>query len=808
MFKKTLSLIAAAALCASLCSSITVNAEEELADSGINYTECTETIDNPGAGYTSPLWYTCKPGDTPVYNPTGNLVLMLIDIGPFSSGVNGTTDEEGNYTPGTDYDLDESFFKGVRSTLENCRRNGSIVALRFRYDSNGKLDPEPATFQKVVDHLNQIDENGFINDYQDIIAFVETGVVGSWGEHWGGKYCSFDDKAKVLGMLLDIVPEHISVTVRTPPTFCKWAGIEEENLGNYVLDPESDAARVGLYNDGYMGSDSDLGTYHDRERDTTWLGRQTLTAYFGGEFSGNLEFTQKYETYLPQNSIPEMYKTHLSYINSNIYQLYKDYTFGSEYDVEDVDNSAYYGETVYKFMRDHLGYRFVLRDSDLSADVQQGGILTLRADIENTGFANPLMEQKAEIILEKDGNYVKTEVDVNTKKWYSCTTVSPEFRMKIPGGLEPGKWNVYFKLSVGNNELNEMHLRSVRFANNDTWNSALGANYLGSTEIVKCENESQLTDNSFYQTNALEKVTVSDGEMYTVNNIAVTDGTVSTAFERSEDIKCAESGDNSLYITNDDKYMYVMAEVSHNAEAPVYNFSMNNKTDGKNYWLYYQGNGFIYFNQGQPYGCIQKHTDTCVEFRIPLGDIMGLEAGTVLENVNVSIQDEKNSWTKVVVLNAEEYTVKDNFNIYSGKRNVYLNKDDSLPLTVKTMTNGESCQWFFEGQPIEGAVGKDYTLENAGSDSVGTYSVTITSADGAKRTADICTVQQVFDGKVRGDVNSDGKFTLQDIVMLQKWLAAAGEITDLEAGDMNGDGKVNVIDLCLMKNELLSRTNT
>ena len=62
-------------------------AEEKniLVDSGINYTETTETINNPGAGYTSTLWYTCKPGDTPVKNPSGNLVLMFINIGAFSS---------------------------------------------------------------------------------------------------------------------------------------------------------------------------------------------------------------------------------------------------------------------------------------------------------------------------------------------------------------------------------------------------------------------------------------------------------------------------------------------------------------------------------------------------------------------------------------------------------------------------------------------------------------------------------------------------------------------------------------------------
>ena len=147
-----------------------------------------------------------------------------------------------------------------------------------------------------------------------------------------------------------------------------------------------------------------------------------MTSYYGGEFSGNLDFAKKYDTYLPENAVPEMYYSHLSYINSNIYALYKDYTFGESYDVDGVDNSAYYGETVFKFIRDHLGYRFVLRDCDLSESVSQNGVLRVCTKIENTGFANPIMRQNAEIILEKDGNYIKTEVDANTNQWYSCST--------------------------------------------------------------------------------------------------------------------------------------------------------------------------------------------------------------------------------------------------------------------------------------------------------------------------------------------------------------------------------------------------
>lgn len=56
--------------------------------------------------------------------------------------------------------------------------------------------------------------------------------------------------------------------------------------------------------------------------------------------------------------------------------------------------------------------------------------------------------------------------------------------------------------------------------------------------------------------------------------------------------------------------------------------------------------------------------------------------------------------------------------------------------------------------------------------------------------------------KVIGDVNADGKFSIADPVMLQKWLVNAGDITDLNAGDMNGDNHVNVFDLSLMKKTL------
>ncbi len=773
-----------------------------LVDSGIDYTESVETLLNPGAGYSSTIGVSCKPGNTKIYNPTSNLAVLMVDIGGFSSGVNGTKDEDGNYTAGTDYDLDETFFTNFRKTLENCRRNGCTIGIRFRYDANGVRDPEPATFEQMVKHIEQIREDGFLEEYQDIIAYVESGFVGCYGEQWGGKYCSIEDKAKLLDLLLDVVPDPIPVTVRTPNIFAKWAGIEEADLGEYTVEPGSKASRVGLYNDGYMGSDSDLGTFHDRQRDLKWLRGQTITSYYGGEFSGNLDFAKKYDTYLPENAVPEMYYTHLSYINSNIYSLYKDYTFGEAYDVEGVDNSAYYGETVFQFIRDHLGYRFVLRDSDLSESVPQNGVLEVCTKIENTGFANPIMPQKAEVILEKDGNYIRTEVDADTSKWYSCTTVSPEFSLKLPGGIEPGEWNVYLKLSAGENSVGETPMRSVHFANHGVWNSAIGANYLGSFSVT--EADSPQTDNRFYQTNAENEVSIGSGAVYTYQNIAVADGVASSDTEYAEENRVVlDDNGNSLTIRNSGEYLYFLADLEYNAKSPVYNLSFQNETTGKRCWIYYQGNGFVYFNGegGVPSGCVQKHSDRKVEYRVPLGDLMGLTPGTKLSNISVTIQDEADSWKNAGSVKADSYIIPDDFTVYSAMQTVSLAEQDTLTIAPETSDNLLTYQWLHDGNVIPGATERSYTITADHSDACGVYSVVLTSENGTVKTVDICNVANVISEKTPGDINEDGTVNTADLVLLQKYLLGDAVLTQTQAetADFLEDQIVNGLDLVKLR---------
>lgn len=793
--------IVSATVTATLSSVISfhVNADETaLVDSGINYTEVVETIINPAAGYTQTVWPTCRPENTPVYNPTGNLVLFFIDIGEFSSGVNGTYHDDDTYTEGTDYDLDESFFKAWDETFSNCRKNGCMIAMRFRYDDLGKDNPEPASFEQVLHHLEQIKESGLLEKYKDIIAFVEGGLVGKWGEMHGGKYVTVDYKARVLEATLQTVPAPIPVTVRTPDIFAEWAGITRADLNNYELIEslttskysttiKENKDRVGLFNDGYMGSINDLGTYSNRLIETDWIGHQAFSnSYYGGEFSGNHDYAKSWETYLPQNAIPEMYKTHLSYINCNIFPFYKDFTFSEDYSAEGVDNSAYYGQNVFQFIRDHIGYRFVIRDSKLTAETEQGGNVEVNFKIENTGFANVIPQVQSYVVLEKDGVFAYAETDTDCKKWYSCETTDNTLNIKLPDNIPTGEWNILLKLNMATSpNLKQMTERSIRFANENVWDSSIGANYLGTVKVK--ESAENGTDNSIKAKEIADNTPV---QYYSLEGKTVIDGIASSPSEWTDDMLVGENEFGvKVYAKADDKYFYVMSNVVNNASAPVYNLQLKNDDNGENYWLYYASNGFVYFNHNDHNDCLCKWSDNMVEYRVPL-ETMGLKGGTNISNLRIFMQDSGNEWKVMSDVTGAKYTVVSDFFVISEFTDVRLNKGDSYEYTVVADIDGDAkYEWSRNGEILPDFTTDTISLADISADNAGEYSVKITAESGNEKTVSAFGITIVEDsGKyVAGDANCDGKVSIADSTAILQALGNSDKYELSEQGKINAD---------------------
>lgn len=61
---------------------------------------------------------------------------------------------------------------------------------------------------------------------------------------------------------------------------------------------------------------------------------------------------------------------------------------------------------------------------------------------------------------------------------------------------------------------------------------------------------------------------------------------------------------------------------------------------------------------------------------------------------------------------------------------------------------------------------------------------------------------------IEGDVNADGQFTVDDWVMLQKWLLCTQDasLTNWQAGDLCADGRIDAFDLAVMKRKLLAKS--
>lgn len=60
---------------------------------------------------------------------------------------------------------------------------------------------------------------------------------------------------------------------------------------------------------------------------------------------------------------------------------------------------------------------------------------------------------------------------------------------------------------------------------------------------------------------------------------------------------------------------------------------------------------------------------------------------------------------------------------------------------------------------------------------------------------------------IRGDINADGRLTVADVILLQKWLLAVPDtkLTNWKAGDLCEDNRLDVFDLVLLKHELINK---
>ncbi len=424
----------------------------------LNYAESTEKIDNPDQGFYRPIYVRVTENgasyNANIINAATQLYHLRIDISAFSAAVNGDTDK-----PLTPVALD-----GLNDLLSFLKNQDKNAVVRFAYDPSygGAKDKEPS-LQNILRHIEQVCP--ILNGYESTITAIEAGLIGPWGEMHSSAIANAQNISPIIDKFLDSAT-NVPVLVRTPKMIYDYLGITPNDAENHTIGANETAYRLGLYNDGYLGSDSDLGTYTNRARDIEFLSRQTNHLPYGGEVVIPDSPLHNIETCLH-----EMNKINLSYLNiewnNNVIDKWKN----SYYTRDCGTDSLYYGKTAFDYIQNHMGYRFVLKNSTFKYSNKLDE-LNIELMLQNVGFGNLNKKKNAQLIITGESG------DVVFSKLVGTFAGDTKLEYSTQLNLESGKYDVYLRLC--GEFISETPLYSVRFANDGLWNSDLRANKIGS----------------------------------------------------------------------------------------------------------------------------------------------------------------------------------------------------------------------------------------------------------------------------------------------------------------------------------------
>ncbi len=378
-----------------------------LVKQSVDTTDAMATLGNYDRGfYTPQVLHLKSSGGKPIENPYSKLLHLRAEISEFSShawlGID-TTGGKKDTTWGKNQDLTEDALNVLQETFDNIRKNSGHVIVRICYDPwyNGRSNVTP-DHEWVLKHVKQLAP--VLSKNTDVIVALEMGMHGAYGEMHSDTNITYDRVAEAVNLMLRNTPPELKILTRTGNYSAKVLGFDNWGVDfNIDGDKFKEIAkakgdtmyRVGMFNDGYLGTQYDYGTWGAdcatsicREEGVAWLEKYSINTPYGGEALTTAENYQVINT--PEFLAYEGFRTHTSYLNiqwnNKLIDSWKKTPFKQkdfDYDPARVDSLS-----GFKYINDHLGYRFVLRESWMSDTVGDDGVLRAKLRIQNVGFGN------------------------------------------------------------------------------------------------------------------------------------------------------------------------------------------------------------------------------------------------------------------------------------------------------------------------------------------------------------------------------------------------------------------------------------
>lgn len=310
-------------------------------------------------------------------------------------------------------DISQAGLENINALFKALSSKGKGLIVRFLYDLEGKnLLTEPSRLDRILRHMEQLRE--ILHRYAGGIFTLQGLFIGDWGEMHNTRYHTAEDLRLLAQRLADVAPSRLCV--RTP---AQWRTVTLDGTDTAL------AARLGLFNDGMLGSENDLGTYdlelhggQRRSRAEELAFQETLCRSVPN--GGEVVISNPFNDF--ENAVRDLSTMHVTYLN-------KDYDAAvmEKWAAATVsENGCFNGMDGLSYIERHLGYRLLISSVKIERNLFQQH-LTIKATFRNEGFA-PLYEEPDVVVSLRSMDAVL----IGEYPAEHCL-------LALPGGAERGK---------------------------------------------------------------------------------------------------------------------------------------------------------------------------------------------------------------------------------------------------------------------------------------------------------------------------------------------------------------------------------
>lgn len=316
-----------------------------------------------------------------------------------------------NYKEGA---ITEAGLANIEALLDALEATDKQLILRFLYDWDGKGEiHEPANLETILLHMEQV--GPVLRGHHKQIFTLQGLFIGNWGEMNGTKFLKDEDLSQLAFKLAAVTDASSYLAVRMP---AQWRRIIDNQAENQTIRDLK--TRLGLFNDGMLGNESDYGTYGTESTDTadwksSWSREDELE--FQNELCGRVpnggEVIHENAFNDLERAIEDLSTMRVTYLN----QDYDKEVFQKWAGEQVLEQGCFSGMDGLTYIKRHLGYRLLITDVSLEHHLVKD-LLSANITFKNVGFAPLYKDAEVQLSLysEEKDHLLTYEVPQNLRK--------------------------------------------------------------------------------------------------------------------------------------------------------------------------------------------------------------------------------------------------------------------------------------------------------------------------------------------------------------------------------------------------------